>query len=98
MTSPEPACEHLSQPAPGLRGGVPQTAIEAGSLAIHEAECSDDTCITNGHAGYQSDFNDDMARAVLEGAAPHIAADAYGQGRDDEAAGEPLRYTERTTP
>jgi hypothetical protein len=29
-------------------------------------------------------------RAVLTAAAPHIAAAAYGQGRDDEAAGEPI--------
>lgn len=42
------------------------------------------------------------AVAALEAAAPHIAAAAYGQGRDDEAAGEPIpdwirNITERTT-
>lgn len=73
-----------SAPAPAPRGGVPQDAVQAGSLALHEAECSDDTCSTSDHAGYQSDFNDDMSRTVLEAAAPHIAAAPRAAARELE--------------
>lgn len=67
---------------------VTQAEVDAGSRAIHEAECSWDACIVMNHAGHQSDFNDDMARAVLEAAA---AVRQHHTLRDREALGKLVR-------
>ncbi len=69
---------------------VPPGAITAAAVAIHDADCPDRTCSGSalGHC-YR------LAQSALEAAAPLIAAaawrDGYGQGRDDEADGLPLR-------
>lgn len=83
--------------------------VTAAAEALHDIDCNDgeiDTCgrwlsgsnpASRFHSLHVQHINyyRDRAAAMLEAAAPLIAAAAwragYGQGRDDEASGLPLR-------
>jgi len=62
---------------------VPPGDITAAAVALHDADCPDRTCSGSALGHYYR-----LAQDALEAAAPR---DGYGQGRDDEADGLPLR-------
>jgi hypothetical protein len=84
---------------------VPQEAVAAAAASLHDEDCDDGDTSTCGRwnssvpGGYDPrrhiGYYEDRARKVLNAAAPLVAAaawrDGYGIGRDDEAAGLPLR-------